>query len=116
MNFSELKPGDVFKFKWEEDSEWVYEKVGFDQVSAMKAPATHSNAINIIYPWENQKEKVVLYDNKTTIYLLRATKLGDDSPSYGAAYRDVAKARKAGEEILASDAFTMVEIEEVELL
>lgn len=116
MNFSELKPGDVFKFKWEEDREWVYEKIGSDQIECIKAPKTYSHAVGLKTDWKDQKEEVVLCDNKTTIYLLRVTKLSDYFPSYGAAYRDVAQARKAGDAILTSDAFTMVEIEEVELL
>lgn len=63
MQFGELKLGDVFKFKWEEDREWVYEKVESDRVKCIQAPKTYSHIVGKIDRWNDKKQEVKTIEN-----------------------------------------------------
>jgi hypothetical protein len=63
MQFSELKLGDVFKFKWEQDREWVYEKVESDRIKCIQTPKTYSHLVGEIHSWCDKEQEVVPYQN-----------------------------------------------------
>ena len=63
MQFGELKLGDVFKFKWEENREWVYKKVKSDRVKCIQAPQTYSHEVGEIHSWSDKEQEVVPYQN-----------------------------------------------------
>lgn len=114
MKFGELNLGDVFKFKWEEDREWVYEKVGFDQVRCIQAPQTHSHIVSRIDFWSDPEQEVVLTKAASYIYLVEATEYGDDYPSYRVAFNNKGRAELHCSKLGKPYAFS--EVREIELL
>jgi len=68
MQFGELKLGDVFKFKWEQDREWVYEKVESDRIKCIQAPQTYSHLVGEKRSWSDKEQEVVPYQNEVVPY------------------------------------------------
>ena len=114
MNFSELKPGDVFKFKWEEDREWVYKKIGADQVECVKAPKTYSHVVGLNFSWSDPEQEVVLTNHRAVIYLVEATEYGDDYPSYRVAFNNKDRAELHCSEL--GKPYYIKEVREIKLL
>lgn len=114
MKFWELKLGDTFKFKWEEDREWTYEKVGSDQVKCVKAPQTYSHIVNKIDFWSDKEQEVVLTKETVYIYLVEATEYGDDCPSYRVAFRNKNQAELHCSKL--GKPYVFSEVREIELL
>lgn len=114
MKFWELKSGDVFKFKWEENREWTYEKIELDRVKCVQAPKTHSHAVGQIDFWSDKEQEVVLNKGTVYIYLVEATEYGDDYPSYRVAFRDKDRAELHCSKL--GKPYALREVREIELL
>lgn len=114
MKFGELRTGDVFKFKWEQDREWTYEKVGLDQVKCIQAPKTHSHIVGRIDFFKDMLQEVVLNKKTIYIYMVEATEYGDDYPSYRVAFRDKDRAELHCSEL--GKPYIFSEVREIELL
>ena len=114
MKFGELKLGDTFKFGWERDSLWTYEKVGSNQVKCVQAPDTNLHAIGRTDCWKNKEQEVVSTKGTVYIYLVEATEYGDDYPSYRVAFRDKDRAELHCSKL--GKPYVFSEVREIELL
>lgn len=64
MKFKDLNVGDRFKFCFDGDRDWEYEKFSETQIKCVDSPCTSRHVIGTLQPWGEQDEEVVVFAKK----------------------------------------------------